>query len=147
MIYPERVRWIEVPAEVRGALEPMLVFWLPLLPSWVEDFIVRYHGSKPKCLEVSHHYTNRWASLHATGEWLDLPDVEREAALLHELAHVCVAPMDDSADRVLNSMTIEGGTERRMGEKIIEHGVEAVVEDLARGMQRLFRSKVAPVAP
>jgi hypothetical protein len=84
-------RWEpDFPADLRVIVEPILLRWLPLLPTWCQEFRVRYRGDNENTAQVNVSHRNRWAILTITGNWLDEPESEREESLIHELVHVAL---------------------------------------------------------
>lgn len=132
MIVP---RWEpDFPADVRAIVEPVLTDCLWLVPTWCQEFIVRYapHVDARMQTEVSHR--NRWAILMVTGQWLNEPADERTTTLTHELAHLVLEPFAVAANRVKDRLS---GDAQGLADDMLRDGLECAVEDLARCLTRL----------
>lgn len=131
-------RWeSDFPADVRAIVEPYLARWLPLLPTWCQEFRVRYRGGESNTLKVDVSHRNRWAVLTVSGNWLDEPDSEREEAIIHELIHVALEPFCVATRRIVEDLTQEGTPLRSLADSMGTDGLECSVDDLARSIQRL----------
>lgn len=137
-------RWEpDFPADIRRIVEPVLVRWLDLVPTWCQEFRVRYRGDEQNTLKVNIHHSNRWAVLTITGAWLDEPESAREEAIIHELVHVAVEPLFTAADRAVEELSDEDSPVRRLASAGLREGLECSVDDLARGIQRLLKFRAA----
>lgn len=133
-------RWEpDFPADVRAIVEPILARWLLLLPTWCQEFRVRYRGDLDNTAMVEISHRNRWALLTVSGNWLDEPESEREEAIIHELLHVALEPLWVAASRLIEDVTPEGSPLRALGQSMASDGLEMSVDDLARAIQRLLQ--------
>lgn len=138
-------RWdAEFPADVRAIVEPVLLRWLPLLPTWCQEFRVRYRGDNANTAQVNVSHRNRWAILTIAGNWLSEPRIEREEAIIHELIHVALEPCWSAASRFLEDVTQDGTPLREFAHSALTDGLECSVDDLARSIQRLIACRHAP---
>lgn len=101
------VHW-DVPREVRSALEPHLERWWALVPTWCQEFTVRYDHENPSRMAARINYANRWATLVVTAGWLNDPDEERANSVRHELAHVMLEPVSAAVRRIISDTQEEG---------------------------------------
>ena len=85
------------------------------------------------------NYTNRWAHLVISGQWLTENHEERIVAVVHELIHINMEPLWGPCQEVV--IELDSATTRQLAEKMLRNGMECAVEDLARG---LFRIKNRP---
>lgn len=145
---PARVEpiWEEdFPPDVRAIVEPALTPWLPLLPTWLQDFRVRYRGSNENTCQVEISHRNRWAILVIPGNWLEEHPAAREQALIHELAHVVLEPLWSVTRRFVDDTTEEGTPLRELAVSVLTDGLECSVDDLARSLQRMAGNLTARV--
>lgn len=132
------VTWREdFPPEVRSALEPMLERWGALLPTWCQDFIISYDGTRDAQMAATINYRNRWAILRVTGLWLDNPPAERENSLRHELVHILLEPMDSVMRRIIEDTIPKDTPLAELCDSVFTDGMEAAVEDMARAIGRM----------
>lgn len=129
-----------VPPEVRAAAEPHLTRWAGLLPTWCQEFRVRWGSEPGTSCQITCHYPNRWAVLKIGAEWLDQPPGAREVDLVHELLHVALEPMAAAMNRIVGDLTEAGTPLRELAASITTDGLESSVEDLARILLRTLPS-------
>lgn len=136
-------RWEpDFPPDVRAIVEPHLMRWLPLLPTWCQEFRVRYRGDEDATLRIVTNHRNRWAMLVISGNWLDEPESEREQSIIHELIHVALEPFCTAAGRIVEDLTQEGTPLRSLADSMFTDGLECSVDDLARSIQRLVMARL-----
>lgn len=133
-------RWEpDFPADLRAIVEPHLMRWLPLLPTWCQEFRVRYRGDGDGATaKVAMSHKNRWAVLTVHGAWIDEPEEEREEAVIHELIHVALEPFSAASGRILEDLTEKDTPLRSLADSMFTDGLECTVDDLARSIQRLM---------
>ena len=128
------VTWREpVPPEVQTAIVPYLDRYATLFPGWIEELSVAYEPDRDASMATSINYRNRWVILRVTGEWLMLPQRERDVAVLHEITHVLLAPLQNVTEEIKKSFLKEDAFAREM----VDDGFESVCEDVARAIQRV----------
>jgi hypothetical protein len=137
----EQVRWEEVPTEIRVAVEPFLLAWLSMLPSWVEEVVVRYDDNDSEnTISIKAHYPNRWAVMAIAGGYLSYPEDEREVAIIHELVHVIEEPYTLAVANLLDALLPKKDDDDPLYllvRRTFKDGMEQTVEDLARAMVRM----------
>lgn len=121
----------DIPEDIKAIAEPMLERWVWLVPTWCQEFTVRYDPMYDAQMAVTNNYRNRWAMLRMTGQWLGCPDSERELSLVHELIHVCLEPLVAPVSRIVGNLTKDGTKLRAMADKMFSDGLEAATQDLA----------------
>lgn len=138
-------RWEpDFPVDIRAIVEPYLLRWIPLLPTWCQELRVRYRGEIGAVAQVDISHRNRWALLIIGGNWLDEPEEEREEAIIHELIHVALEPLSTAASELVETLADDGTPLRRLAETQLRNGVECSVDDLARSIQRLASRIAGP---
>lgn len=132
------IRWADdFPADLRPLVEPHLLRWFGLVPTWCQEFIVRYDSDRDARMAMRVNYRNRWAVLIVTGQWFDSPASERESTVIHELLHVAMEPLTSAISRIIED-TLEVGTPvYDLADSMFTDGMEASVEDLARAILRV----------
>ena len=127
----------DIPDDVKAVIERHLSPWLMLIPTWCQEFRVRYHPQRDARMASESNYRNRWATLIVTGEWLGETDKERDNAVRHELCHVILEPLTSAIYRIINDTLEEGTAAYKLSYSLFTDGTEAAVEDLARAIGRL----------
>lgn len=127
----------DFPPDLRPIVEPVLNRWIGLVPTWCQEFIVRYDHRQDGRMATITDYPSRWVVLIVTPGWVGCVEAERENALVHELVHAGVEPLVSAARRVMENATDEGSPIRNMAAALLEDGMEASVEDLARAIVRV----------
>ena len=127
----------DIPADIRAIVEPHLERWKGLVPTWVQEFIVRYDPMSDNRMAVKVNHRGRWAVLIVTGHWLGEASEEREESMIHEFIHICLEPLVAPVSGIIDDMTDEDTRERKLVESMFSDGMEASVEDLARCLVRL----------
>lgn len=134
---PNDIQWEpDFPDDLRGIVEPHLQRWLALIPTWCQEFIVRYDPHQDSRMAAKVNYRNRWAILIVTGQWFDSPVAEREVCLIHELLHIATEPLSSVVTRIIDDTLEEGTPLRELSDSMFTDGLEASVEDMARGIIR-----------
>ncbi|MFW6085015.1 MAG: hypothetical protein ACODAA_07370, partial [Gemmatimonadota bacterium] len=95
------------PADLRRIVDAHLERWAGLIPTWCQEFTVRYEPSYDRRMAGRINYRNRWAELIVTGQWFDDDPGERECSLVHELIHVALEPLVDPVGRIIEDVTAE----------------------------------------
>ena len=95
----------DIPQDVRVIVDIHLQKWMGLLPTWVQEFIVRYDPKQPGRMAAKINYSNRWAMLVVTADWIGEVVEEREAALVHEFIHVNLEPLAAPICRIIEDLT------------------------------------------
>ena len=132
----------DFPEDVRAIAEPMLMRWLSLLPTWCQEFVVRYVGGEEDAtLKIVINHRNRWALLKITGLWLGNPEADREKAIVHELIHVGLEPLHKAADRIVEQYAEEGSSAHNLASVMLRDGLECSTDDLARSIVRLMEAR------
>jgi len=127
----------DIPNDLREIVEPILSRWGDLIPTWVQDFSVRYDSEASATARTIVNHRGRWAIFVFTPSWLGTTSKERENALVHELIHINLEPMNCNVMRVLNDVLEKGTPTYSLAETLFVDGMEASVEDLARALGRL----------
>lgn len=135
----DNIVWERVPKEVKEAIAPHLKRWWPLLPTWVQDFRIQYDPTGDAGMEVTVNYCARWVLLKIPGLWLaEENEKERDTILCHEFCHIALEPVVSVTRRVIEDLSPEGSQQRELVDSVYRDGMEAAVEDLARGLGRLI---------
>ena len=127
----------DVPDDIKAIVEPHLEHWKDLVPTWCQEFIVRYDAVLDNRMAVKVNYRNRWALLIVTGLWLGETQEARDKSLSHELIHVNLEPLVAPVVRIIEDTTKEGTVERSLADSMFSDGMEAAVEDLAQCIVRM----------
>ena len=127
----------DIPEDIRAIVEPHLRRWRGLVPTWCQEFIVRYRPAQDGRMETKVNYRNRWAVIVVTGVWLGETEVEREASLVHELLHICLEPLSAAVVRIIEDVTEKDTPVRALVDSMFTDGLEASVEDTARCIIRV----------
>lgn len=134
---PVEIRWEpDFPADLRPLVEPHLLRWSGLIPTWCQEFIVRYDSKQDGRMATHVNHRNRWAVLIVTPEWFDSPEAERENSMVHELVHVGMEPLTSAVDRIIRDTLEEDTPLRELASSMFVDGMEASVEDMARAIRR-----------
>ena len=121
----------DIPADIRAIVEPVLKHWDWLVPTWCQEFDVRYNPMKDARMAVTVNYHNRWAVLHVTGQWFGEPEDMREMCLVHELIHIFLEALTAPVGRIIEGATEEDSKERALADRMFADGMEQTVADLA----------------
>ncbi len=133
------IRWeSDIPSDVREIIEPVLSRWENLIPTWCQDFNVRYDHQTQAMGRAIINYRSRWAVLVLTGEWVGSPALDRENAVIHELVHINLEPLTCPVGRIIEDVLEKDTPARELADSMFTDGMEAAVEDLARGLGRLI---------
>ena len=130
--------WDKVPAEVKESLEPYLERYVPLLPTWVQEFECRWGPTSDARMAAKINYRNRWAVLLVTPHWLSDNEVERENSVRHEFIHILLAPLMEAVDLIIESNIEKDTPVHKLSDKTYRNAMEASVEDTARAIERLL---------
>ena len=126
----------DIPQDIRDIVLPHLDRWQLLIPTWCQDFSIRYDPRKEALCSVEVCYRNRWALLVITGRWLEVTDEARDVALLHELIHINLEPLTLAGGNIIESMA--ESVAQTLAKSSHLEGMEAAVQDLARGIHRMI---------
>lgn len=132
-----KIVWDKVPAETKEALEPHLRRWMPLLPTWCQEFAIEWQPMNDSRMAVRVNYRNRSAVLILTPLWLSDSPEERANSLRHELVHVLLTPLMDAVGSIIDSNTEKNTPARKMADEMYNLALESSVEDAARRIDRL----------
>lgn len=119
----------DVPEEARAAVLPLIRRWARWWPQWCHTFYVAYDGDSSGEMAISYNYRTRWVKIHVTGLWMGLDDCEREAALVHELAHALLSPFATAMDNLTETLDVP-----KIGKKALDEAFEATTEDIAQAI-------------
>jgi hypothetical protein len=129
-----RIEWDgDWPPDLLILVEPYVKRWQNLIPTWCQYVKIRYSPHRIATIEVDMHYTNRWAVLNFTGHFFDMSIDQRNKIVLHEIVHLCMQPLSDAMDTVLESISIETDA-MSLAMKIVRDGNEAATEDMANAI-------------
>ena len=137
----EEIGWEEFPDDLKDIVTPYLKKWEPLIPTWVQEFIVRFVPDLNSTLQAHINYRNRWFVLKITGNFLDQNEEERHNSIRHELIHLNLEPMASNVSRVIDDLSPQGSEYRSLIDSFYTDGMEAAIEDLSRGLGRLMESE------
>ena len=126
----------DIPTDIRDIVRPHLDKWGSLIPTWCQDFSIRYNPRNGALCAIDVSYKYRWGVLIITGQWLEVEFQERETALIHELIHLNIEPMASAGKRIVESLE-PGSLFRKLAEEFSNEGLEASVQDLAHAIRRL----------
>lgn len=130
-------RWIDVPREVKAAVQSELACWTFLLPPWCQELRIRWDPELEATAEVTVHVPNRWATIRIGPPYLEQPQDERLVVILHEILHIALHPYTTATTAAMRHLAGEDRQELlAMGEDFVEQALEGVVEDLARSVHR-----------
>lgn len=130
-----QVEWSDTAApEVKKAAEKLCKAWVPILPLWLARLTLDYKqddddtGNMMGACSVNADY--REATVYLLGKWLEEQAPRREWVVVHEYAHVLLAPITDWVDQFIEGLTIEAGA-KSLFKKQYESTVERTVTDIA----------------
>lgn len=136
------IRW-QCPDEIRAAVEPYLLRWLPLVPAWCEEIIMQYEDEPGdgSSLRTEVRYASRDVIFQVCPWWIHGDPETRERHVLHELAHITMGPLVDFTRETIIDLVERDTDLRRVLERRCTEAYEAVVEDFARGSWRMRAAK------
>lgn len=141
MAAPELIWRGDWPAEVRGAVEPYLIYWKQIVPAWCAEVIVRWDPDlheNSMMTQVRPEY--RDTILVVGPGWIDMEDESRDLTVVHELAHIITGPLVNFIRSTIRAVTDDGMILREVLEEQARVAFESVVEDQARIIRRLLKS-------
>ena len=125
-----------VPSEVKDILLPILKKWFVILPTWCQDYEVRYIGEGEDLCTALTNFRNRWSVLTVTGKWVAAHEEDREVGVIHELIHVNLEPLSAATRKLVGDLTPKDTPVRELADTMYSDGLEGSTEDLARAFYR-----------
>jgi hypothetical protein len=133
-----QVEWgAELPRELRTVLEPFIMRYLDLLPSWCHTLQVVPEVDPTAYMSMTADYKYRRSKLFVGPEYLSRGDEEREQTVVHEFVHVINAPLIDFTDQLVELLKERDPSLVKMLGILQEAGMEAATEDCAMLLWRL----------
>lgn len=136
-----RIEWDNnVPAEVRGAVEPLIDRYLWLLPPWVEQLGLFWREGDGDASAATTHWNHkyRWGRIVFHPIFLTGDEASRELWVIHELLHLTTGEMvlfvDNMLDRLRESVEPEWAADTL--DEVWTGYVESATEDLAQAIYR-----------
>lgn len=125
------IRWDAMPPEIRKAAEPIINRYAWLLPTWCHVLTVGYENtadtSSVATCDAEPEY--RQARIAINQAWLEQSAGDRRAALVHELAHLVVAPLAKFAESMVEKLFNEPA--KSIMDEQFRVAMESTVEDFA----------------
>lgn len=121
-----------LPEEIREAVEPDLQELLHLIPTWCNSLHLAYDPDEDAHASMSASEETRDAKLKIGAHYLTQSPRQRTLTLLHEIAHIHMAPMEDLVESLKKLADLEGAPAKFL-ETQCEATIERVAEDLANG--------------
>jgi len=123
-----RVRWRDIPPEVREAVEPHIDRWLHICPGWVNMVTVIFDANPDleSALATMTQPEYRCSDLFIFPRFMLLDDGSRSEEVLHEFCHLHLSPISQFITTVLESVEI-GGELKEWAEEIsrqVQEGAE-----------------------
>jgi hypothetical protein len=143
------VEWgVDLPREIRAALEPYVMRYLDILPPWCHTlFVCAEKDPKEKAetyASMKTDYRYRRARMVITPVFLEGTDEEREQTIIHEFVHVLNAPMVDFNDQLIELVKQNDPDLSKLLETLQEGGMEAATEDTCMVLWRLTADRRHP---
>jgi len=139
-----RVEWSEdLPREIRQVLEPYVMRYLDLLPSWCHTLEVRLETDPEIDSDVTMaaNYRYRCTKMCVLPDYLLSSELAREQTIVHEFAHVLNAPLVDYIDATVALMKKKDPDTAEMLKALQESGEEAATEDMSMILWRLTEDR------
>ena len=140
------VDWgIDLPRELRAAIQPLVLLYLDLLPDWCHTLEVRLETDTKVDTDVTMaaNYRYRLTTLNVLPKFLLSSDFDREQTIVHEFAHVLGAPLVDYIDSVVTMLEKKDPDTAEMLRALQGSGEEAATEDTAQLLWRLTEDRRA----
>ena len=125
------IMWGYCPVEVRGALRPILLDYLWLVPSWCQNIYVRWDAApadSDSSLSTSAQPEYRQAQFNVLPGWLGHIEGSRRTMVIHELLHLPLAPMvhehGDLAERLTEDGSVFAGYAQEQWRRVFEGSVQ-----------------------
>ena len=141
-----RVDWgVDLPRELRAAIQPLVLLYLDLLPDWCHTLEVRLETDTKVDTDVTMaaNYRYRLTTLNVLPKFLLSSDLDREQTIVHEFAHVLGAPLVDYIDSVVTMLEKKDPDTAEMLRALQGSGEEAATEDCAQLLWRLTEDRRA----
>lgn len=123
----------DVPREVREAVLPHLDRWCHVVPTWCHEIVVGWDGtSEGSAARMRAYMDYRWAELTICAPWLRETPSQRETALVHELVHVLLEPLQNFAADAVALIKEKCPDVHNWAEEQRRHAMESVVQDFTR---------------
>lgn len=125
-----------VPPEVRAALEPIVLHWLHLLPTWVHELVVKYDPENGNNALMGTELAYRRAHLTVTGWFLRSDAADRDSTIRHEFCHSALHPLTDWTKDLIHRLA---GDDQRLSEWLLsewQERLEAATCDIEMALRR-----------
>jgi hypothetical protein len=121
-----------MPPELRRAIEPILVKWRGLIPSWCERIDLMWNDEDRNGAAFSvAHYDYRRGHINVLPNWLTRPD-RRESMIVHETIHFLTEPVHNVLTDFWKFMEQHHPETKGLFEELVRHANEQVTVDLTR---------------
>ena len=131
----------DIPEDVCDIIRPFLDSWKELIPTWCQDFTIRYDHSAQVLARTIINYSTRWAVVVITPEWIAESEKTRENAVIHELIHLNLEPLQRATGQIIKDVIEEETPIHKLATTMFEDGMESAVQDLAKGIERLLNQR------
>lgn len=128
---PSRIRFTPGTSdEVRAAIEPHLLKWAFLIPSWCHEVNVTWRDDHTNgALNIVVHYEYRRADLTICPNFMSIP-LRRERCVVHELLHIITQPIVNTANDIRDVLEKDSPRLAEWATEMIRHSDESVTCDL-----------------
>jgi hypothetical protein len=126
------VFYTDIPAELRQALDlyiPPLEF---LIPKWCQNVYIAWasEGAEGAAAVTRCRYQYRWARIVFYANWLEQPPRLRMRNCVHEMVHVNVNPLFNTAITQIEILTKGNDHAQQLAFEPLREKIESVTEDL-----------------
>lgn len=120
------VVYVGIPEVLDGEILGLVSRWGDFLPRWVDTLTVIYDDTQPNIASADGVFEQRVAKLWIHPQFWSLDKRSRDITILHEIAHILMAPLDQCVDTI-----IKFRPENALAEKLYSDAVEGYVNDFA----------------
>jgi len=122
-----RVRYKELPDALDAEIRKTCETWRGMMPGWVDTLIVSYDDTDPNnYASASALFDQRTAAIAVHPAFWSLDERGRNLVIVHEMAHVLMAPLDQAVDTIITTKP-----KRATAEKLYADACEGFVNDFA----------------
>lgn len=122
-----RIRYQALPDSLDSEIRCLIQRWRGMLPGWVDLLTVTYDDTdSDDYASANAMFDQRCATIAIHPLFWSLNERSRALAILHEIAHVLMAPLDQAVETIIQTRP-----KRSTAEKLYSDACEGFVNDFA----------------
>lgn len=118
------------PDELINDVIQRLEFYSHVFPTWLDEINVYYdHEDDENVLSVKQYFSLRHIKFYVCAGYANVPDHERDDAILHEIGHIFIGPLADVIETYKTALVDDPLVDKLMDDQT-EKAEEFVIVDL-----------------